>query len=66
MLLINLGIAELEHGGFKVTFMRNGNILVQVLSYGFMENVSISHPYFLLELMITLCSGRGKEFHLVR
>jgi hypothetical protein len=38
---INLGIPEPEHGGLKVTPMWNGNFLGQVLSYGFMENVSI-------------------------
>ena len=40
-LLVNLGIAEQERGGFKVTLIRNGNLLVQVRCYGFMENVSI-------------------------
>jgi hypothetical protein len=39
---INLGIAEPEHGGLKVTLMRNGSLLVLVPSYGFMENVGIS------------------------
>jgi hypothetical protein len=38
---INLAIAEPEHGGFKATLMRNGNLLVQVPSYGSKENVSI-------------------------
>jgi hypothetical protein len=45
-LFINLGIAELEYGGFKVTLMRDGKVLVQVPFYGSMENVCISHPYF--------------------
>jgi hypothetical protein len=45
-LLVNLGIADLEPGGFKVTLMLNGNLPVQVLSYGLMENVSDSHPCF--------------------
>ena len=38
---VNLGIAEPEHGGLKVTLMRNGSLLVLVRSYGFMENVGI-------------------------
>jgi hypothetical protein len=38
---INLGMAEPERGGFKATFMPNGNRLAQALSYGFTENVSI-------------------------
>jgi hypothetical protein len=37
---INLAIAEPEHGGFKATLMQNGKLLVQVRSYGLMENVS--------------------------
>ena len=37
---VNLGIVE-PHGGFKVTLIRNGSLLVQILSYGSMENVSI-------------------------
>jgi hypothetical protein len=43
-LLMNLDIAEPEHGGFKVTLTRYGNPLVQVPSCGLMENVRISHP----------------------
>ena len=38
---INLGIADREYGGLKVTPMQNGNILAQVRSYGLTENVSI-------------------------
>src|ERR1700679_4145611 len=38
---VNLGIAEREHGGFMVTLMRNGSLLMQIHSYGSMENVSI-------------------------
>jgi hypothetical protein len=38
---VNLGTAEQEHGGLKVKPMRNGNLLVQAHSYGFMENVCI-------------------------
>jgi hypothetical protein len=45
-LFINLGMAEPEHGGFKVTLMRNGKFLVQVPSYGLMENVCISYQCF--------------------
>ena len=41
-LVVNLGILEAENGGFKVTLMQNGSHLVQVLSYGLMENVSVS------------------------
>jgi hypothetical protein len=39
---VNLGTAEREHGGLKVTAMRSGSLLVQAHSYGFMENVRIS------------------------
>jgi hypothetical protein len=39
--LVNLGIADPERGGFKVTPMPSGNLLVEALSYGFMENVSV-------------------------
>ena len=38
---VNLGIVEPEPGGLKVPLIRNGSLLVQVRSYGFMENVSI-------------------------
>ena len=37
----NLGIVKRGHGGLKVTLMRNGSLLVQIHSYGSMENVSI-------------------------
>ena len=60
--LMNLGIGEPEHGGFKVTLMQNGNLPVQVLSYGLMENVSNSYPCSLLELMIAASeAGAGKS-----
>ena len=39
-LFINLDMVELEHGGLKVTLMRNGNLLAPVPCYGLMENVS--------------------------
>ena len=39
---VNLGKVEPEHGGFKVTPIRNGSLLVQAHSYGFMESVRIS------------------------
>src|SRR6267154_4529146 len=39
---VNVGIGEPELGGLKATLIRNGSLLVQVRSYGFMENVSIS------------------------
>src|SRR5258708_7647679 len=58
-LLVNLGIADPEHGGFKVTLTRNGSLLVQVPSYGLMENVSNSHPCVLLKLMITASAAAG-------
>jgi hypothetical protein len=61
-LLVNLGIAEPGHGGSKVTLMRNGNLLVQVLSYGFMENVRILYPYPFLKLIVTsFLAGAGKS-----
>jgi hypothetical protein len=61
-LLVNLSIADLEHGGLKVTLMRNGNLLVQVLSYGSMENVSNLNPHFSPELMVTAsAAGAGKS-----
>ena len=62
---VNLDIAGPGLGGFKVTPMRNGNLLVQVRFYGSMENVSILHPYsFLvfLKLMVTVSkAGAGKS-----
>jgi hypothetical protein len=42
--LVNLGIAEPENGGFKVTLTRNGNLLVKVRFCGFTENVTILYP----------------------
>ena len=60
--LVNLGIAKLEPGGFKVTLMQNGNLLVQALSYGSMENVSILQLYSFLKLMIIASpAGAGKS-----
>jgi hypothetical protein len=60
--LMNLGIAEPEHGGFKVTLMRSGNVLVRAPFYGLMENVSTSHPFFSQELIITAsAAGAGKS-----
>jgi hypothetical protein len=57
-----LGTAEREHGGLKVTPMRNGSLLVQVHSYGSTENVSISYLYAFLKLMVTSSSaGAGKS-----
>jgi hypothetical protein len=41
ILLVNLGIADPERGGSKVTPTRSGNLLVEALSYGFVANVSI-------------------------
>jgi hypothetical protein len=50
---VNLGIAKPEHGGLKVTLMRNGSLLVLVPFYGCMENVSVSLRYLFTELMLT-------------
>src|SRR6266849_1919870 len=36
----NLGKVEPGHGGLKVKLMKNGSHLVQIHSYGLMENVS--------------------------
>ena len=59
---MNLGKAEPDHGGLKVKHTRNGNLPVQVRSYGFMENVSNSHSYVLLKLMVTVsAAGAGKS-----
>jgi len=46
-LLVNLNIAEPQHGGFMVKLSPSGSILVQVRSYGSMGNVSVfcSHPF---------------------
>ena len=38
---VNLGTAEPEVGGWKVTPMQNGSLLVQAHYYGSTENVSI-------------------------
>jgi len=40
-LLVNLNIAELQHGGFMENLSPTGSILVQVRSYGSMGNVSV-------------------------
>jgi hypothetical protein len=57
-----LGMVEREHGGLKVTLMRNGSLLVLVHSCGFMENVSISHRRFPPKLMLTFfTAGAGKS-----
>ena len=63
---MNFGIADLEHGGFKVMLMRNGNHLVQVRFYGLTENVSYLAPVFFPETDLSCFrSGCGKECHLV-
>jgi len=41
--LVNTSIVAPGHGGFKAILSRIGNILVQVLSYGFTESVSGSY-----------------------
>jgi hypothetical protein len=57
-----LVIAEQQHGGFKVTLMWNGSLLVLVHSYGFMGNVSILHRRFASKLMLASCiAGAGKS-----
>jgi hypothetical protein len=62
VLHVNLDIAELEHGGLRVTPIRSGNILVQVRYYGSMENVSILYLYSFLKLMMTAsAAGAGKS-----
>jgi hypothetical protein len=59
---VNVGIAEPEHGGLKVTLMRNGSILVLVRFYGFTENVGISLLRFFPKLMLTAATaGAGKS-----
>jgi hypothetical protein len=59
---VNLSTMEPEHGGFKVKLMRNGNLLVRVPSYGFMENVGICSLIVSLKLMIFLSvAGAGKS-----
>jgi hypothetical protein len=57
-----LGIGGREHGGFRVTLTRNGRFLALVHSYGFLENVSISHRAFSpLETDAFLTAGAGKS-----
>jgi hypothetical protein len=59
---MNLDTAEPEHGGLRATLMRNGNLLVQVPSYGLMENVRIPLRYSILKLIITAsAAGAGKS-----
>ena len=59
---MNLGTVEPERGGFKATLMRNGNLLVQVPSYGLMENVGISYLYSFMRMTITASvAGAGKS-----
>src|ERR1700761_2699448 len=62
ILLVNLGIEDLERGGFRVTPTQSGNRLVKALSYGSAENVSILWLYSFLKLMITVFpAGAGKS-----
>ena len=58
---VNLGMAEPENGGLKVKLMRNGRFLVLVHSYGFMENVSISHRIFSSLETDSFLAGAGKS-----
>ena len=65
--LVSLAIVELQHGGCKILLSRNGNLLVQVPSYGFMENVGALYPRtFPGTDHFRLYSGRWKERPLVR
>jgi hypothetical protein len=52
---------ELGHGGFRVRPSGIGNILVQALSYGFMESVSVSHSHALPETHGCLLSSRRRK-----
>ena len=64
ILPVNLDIAGPERGGFKVTPMRNGKLLVQVCFYGFMENVGISYypfPGYLKSMILAFEAGAGKS-----
>ena len=62
ILVVNLDTVEPERGGFKVTLMQNGNVLVQVPSYGLMGNVSISFLYSFMRLTMTAsAAGAGKS-----
>ena len=55
-------MTEPEHGGFKVKVTWDGNFLVQVPSYGFMENVSICSLIVFLKLMVfASIAGAGKS-----
>ena len=60
LLFINLVIEDLEHGGFKVTLTPNGKLQVQATSYGLMENVCISHPFFFAIINASV-AGAGKS-----
>jgi hypothetical protein len=75
---VNLGTAELEHGGVKVALIRmeifwssQATIVfhesIRVNSYGIMENGSLPHIYNSLVLMIApLQRVQEKEHHMVR
>jgi hypothetical protein len=59
---VNLDIAELEPGGFRVMPMRSGKFLVRIPYYGFTESVSISYLYSFLKLMMTaFVASAGKS-----
>jgi hypothetical protein len=59
--LLNLDIADPEHGGLKVTLMPNGNFLVQVPPYGLTENVSTLSSSSLKLMCTVSAAGAGKS-----
>ena len=54
---------EPQRGGYNVTPMPNGNLLVQVPCYGFTENVRAFHPYSfpVAHEVYTCLAGAGKS-----
>ena len=63
---LNHIIVGLRHGFLKAVLSPNGKHPVQILFYGFMENVSVPDVYAFTETDIRHCSGCGKERPLVR
>ena len=60
-MLLNLDIADPEHGGFKAILMPNGDLLAQVPPYGLTENVSILYLYSFTKLKLIPAAGAGKS-----
>ncbi len=59
---LNLAISERGHGLLKTTSTWIGNLQVQALLYGSMENVGIRTLIVLRKLMGTVCvAGAGKS-----